>query len=507
MSWFAPVRSFSRSWTPRVALSLLLLAAGCADRSVPVGPPPAGGDGAARPLGRALDLPPTMVASGASVSPSTSGPIPVLADRRPLDPTRTYDLAGLIDYALANNPETREAWEKARQAALAVGLVEATYLPQLSAEVIGGVQHTPLPIPKSLIKRGFFTSDTREILPTLVAKWLLFDFGQRAGAEQAARADAFVANVGFTAAHQAVILAVSRDYFLLGAARGRLRVGEAALKTAETIEAATALRKVRGFATTLDLADAHRQTAKAALTLERARGAERTAYANLIASLGAHAPPLLTVVESADLPVPERLSTSLTALIDEAIQQRPDLQAASGKIRRAEAMVDAARARFYPTIGVEGQLYKNIGSVSTDKNGTFSVDEPGFGVFFWLNLPLFDGGTRQTGVDIARSELAAARNFRDKIEDGIAQQVTTAYEALSSGFAEYRASQVLTEAAQTAYDAAFDAYRQGVGTYTDLVARATRLDEARSDREDAHAAVFIAATSLAFATGTLRPPE
>jgi outer membrane protein len=128
-----------------------------------------------------------------------------------IDPARRYDLAGLIDLAQRNNPETHEAWERARQAALAVGLIESTYVPQISAEIISGFQTTPLPIPTTLIPQGYFRADTRELIPLLTAKWLLFDFGRRAGAEQAARANAFVANVQFTGAHHKLIYAVSRD--------------------------------------------------------------------------------------------------------------------------------------------------------------------------------------------------------------------------------------------------------------------------------------------------------
>ena len=73
-----------------------------------------------------------------------------------IDPGRHYDLAELIDLAQRNNPQTREAWERARQAALAVGLVEASYVPQISAEIIGGFQHTPLPIPPSADSRRLF---------------------------------------------------------------------------------------------------------------------------------------------------------------------------------------------------------------------------------------------------------------------------------------------------------------------------------------------------------------
>jgi outer membrane protein len=135
---------------------------------------------------------------------------PAPEDAVPIDPARPYDLAALIDLAARSNPDTREAWERARQAALAVGLVEATYAPQISAEIISGFQRTPLPIPTTLVPRGYFTTDTRELLPTLTAKWLLFDFGRRAGAEQVARENSFVANVAFTGAHEKLIYSVSR---------------------------------------------------------------------------------------------------------------------------------------------------------------------------------------------------------------------------------------------------------------------------------------------------------
>ena len=60
------------------------------------------------------------------------------------------------------------------------------------------------------------------------------------------------------------------------------------------------------------------------------------------------------------------------------------------------------------------------------------------------------------------------------------------------------------QAAQSAYDAAFDAYLHGVGTYTDVASEQTALASADADREDAHANVFTAAASLAFATGTIQ---
>jgi len=59
-------------------------------------------------------------------------------ERVPIDPARQYDLLELIDVAQRVNPETRVAWERARQAAIAIGLVESEYFPMSSRSSIHG---------------------------------------------------------------------------------------------------------------------------------------------------------------------------------------------------------------------------------------------------------------------------------------------------------------------------------------------------------------------------------
>jgi outer membrane protein TolC len=419
----------------------------------------------------------------------------------PIDPGRHYDLAALIDLAQRNNPETRDAWERARQAALGVGLSEATYLPQITGEIIAGYQHTPLPIPTNLISQGFFTTDTRELLPTLTAKWLLFDFGQRAGAENAARANSFVANVAFTGAHQQLIYAVSRDYFALGAARGRLRVAEQALKSAEVVQDAAESRRGRGLATTVELAQVQRQTAQARFNLVRATGAERSAYSALIASMGIAPSARAEVTDSSEQKLPASPARNVDQYVQDALANRPDIVAAFGKVRAAEATLSGARATYYPTIGLEAQVYQNVGGLSTQGSRYYTVNEPGANVLLKLSLPLFDSGAREARIAIARSEVEAAHGSLDQTRDTAVRQVTDAYDSLRTSFAEYSASLTLNNTAQTAYDASLDSYRHGVGTYTDIANNETALTQAQSAKEDAHANVFTAAAALAFSTG------
>ncbi|HEY2623617.1 MAG TPA: TolC family protein [Dyella sp.] len=417
---------------------------------------------------------------------------------------RQYDLAALIDLAQRTNPETREAWEQARQAALAVGLVESTYAPQLSVQVIGGFQRTPLPIPTTLMPRGYFISDTRELIPTLAVKWLLFDFGKRAGQKEAARANSFVANVAFTGVHQKLIFDVTRAYFALSAAKGRLRAAQQAVDTAKVVQDATTAKRRNGVATVVATAQSDYQVAQAKVSLAKANGDARSAYTNLMAIMGLPAGTTLGVATDSDQMLPPTPVETVDAYVKQALSNRPDVIAALGKIHVAEGQIKSARAAYYPTISVEAQLYQNVGSLSTNGSPYYNINRPGGAIFFALNLPLFDGGARASRVSIARSQEAEAQSKLDQVRDTATQQVVQAYDDLQTTQEQYAAAVVLQKTAHVSYDAALQAFKQGVGTYTDLASGQTALAQADAALEDAHASVYTASAALALATGAIR---
>lgn len=437
----------------------------------------------------------------APAKPAPAGPKP--ANAVTIEPGRSYELAALIDIAQRKHPATREAWEEARQAALAIGIAESKYLPELTLDVIAGLQHTPLPITKNVNPRGYFISNTREIVPMLTLKWLLFDFGLRASAVEVAKERSFMANVAFTGAHQKVVFEVSRDYFALGAARGRLHVAEQSVKNAEVAEDASSTRLAHGFATVVDVAQAKRRTAQAKFDLVRATSAEHAAYAALVASMGVEPSEVVVVADSSAVPLPVAPTGELDAFIDGAVARRPDVAVALAKVRAAEHTIEGARAKYYPKVGITGTVFQNWGALSTEGSDYYTVYSPGASVLLGLSWTLFDGGERDAHVAIARSELAASKASLDHTKDKVVKEVTNAYDAVRTSYAEHDSAVVLERAAETAYDAALDTYKHGVGNYTDLVNAETALSQARFEKENAHANVFTSAASLAFATGTM----
>ena len=426
-----------------------------------------------------------------------------LADQATPVPKEQYGLAELIDLAERANPETREAWETARAAAAAEGLVESQFLPQLSFEALAGYEHTPLPAPKSLIPKGFFESHTQEFIPSLTLKWLLFDFGRRNASLQAAQADSFVANVAFTGSHQSLIFSVSQAYFDLGAARGRLHAAQKALSTAQTTQAATTAKRNNGLATIVSVAQAERETAQARYNLTAAEGAATNAMANLVATLGIGAGTEIDVADSAELPLPPAPEQNVQAAIKQALAHRPDVLAALGKVDSAEASLKGAQRAYYPVVSLSAHAFQNMGAVSSDGRPYSGIDRPGANVLLSITVPIYDGGMRKSQISVARAKVREAEGNLEQTHDSAAQQVVRAYNSLVTSLSEYQAATALSQAAHTAYDAALRSYRQGVGTYTDLSTEENAVVQAETQLEDARASAHTAAAALAFAMGAI----
>lgn len=106
--------------------------------------------------------------------------------------------------------------------------------------------------------------------------------------------------------------------------------------------------------------------------------------------------------------------------------------------------------------------------------------------------------------------LARARNDAESASDRLTQarqeavrQIVVSQNALESSLAAQEAATALAAAAQTTYEAAFAAYRRGVGTITDALLAQNQLLLARNAAADAYSGALAAAATLALATGSL----
>src|ERR1700744_2806670 len=113
------------------------------------------------------------------------------------DAQKEYELAELIDLAERANPQTRVAWDQAKQAAAAVGLAQSDYFPILALRASADYAREPVPVPLNATTAGYLDLTAQEAQPIAKLEWVLLDFGRRKAGVNAAKYQLLAANLGF----------------------------------------------------------------------------------------------------------------------------------------------------------------------------------------------------------------------------------------------------------------------------------------------------------------------
>jgi outer membrane protein len=428
-----------------------------------------------------------------------------------VDPSKTYELPELIDIAQRTNPETRVAWERARQAAIAVGLAEGTYYPLLAATATGGAARLALPFPPNLIPgglpNGYLTANTQLVLPIVSLEWWLLDFGRRGAAVDAAKALALEATVGFNAKHQQIVFAVTRAFYALTAVRGRVAAARAALESAQALERAAEARRERGEGTLPEALQAHEEAARAQYEVDDALAAEIDARMALAESMGVLPTTSIRVIDVSQQPLPPGVEESVDDAVDRALAQRPDLLARLATLRAKEAEVRGARAEFLPKLGARAATGRNIGRVSILGGPYDTVNAQQWDAGLRFEWALFEGFERRNRVSLAESAQRVAADELTLARDKAVREVWKAYNDTKVALARQQAGAALLAASEKSWTATLSSYQHGLATYPDVRDAQRNLARARTLDTEARAQVFTTAAALAFSTGDLARPE
>ena len=445
-----------------------------------------------------------------------------------------YTLADLIDLAQMNNPETRVSWDQARQAAAAVGIARALYLPVVTATVVGGYQHLSSSggLGNGTMSGGTAsgTSAASGAVPTSASadvngtvssgalQWLLFDFGVRDALTASARNLLLGRNIAFNGVHQKIIYDVSRRFFDFSSARQAVALtAKARVESAYLLKASQG-RFHQGLDTSVEVAQARRLLAQADLDLVRAQGGERDAYHSLIAAVGISPTSALRIQDVSGRPLPAAPPVSVERLVADALRRRPDIQVGLAGVQAAHSDIVAAQAEFLPKVFLStsgayttGNLnvtsLPSLGSLTQGNSNSgaagTSTTQSNATVLGGVTIPIYDGGVREARLETARDKADAAESTVVRLQQNAAAEIVAADDALRTSVASYRAAGILVQASGTAEDAAFSAYKSGFGSLTAAIEAEKALQDARLSREQAHGTALIAASTLAFAAGRL----
>ncbi|EPL3139722.1 efflux transporter outer membrane subunit [Pseudomonas monteilii] len=167
-----------------------------------------------------------------------------------------------------------------------------------------------------------------------------------------------------------------------------------------------------------------------------------------------------------DLPAAAELSQQWMAgffsgLPSDLLLRRPDIRAAEHQLRAANADIGAARAAFFPSIGLSAAA----GTASAELDGLF---EGGSGMWQFMpriNIPIFNAGRLRANLDYAevRRDINVAR---------YEQSIQTAFREVADGLAargtygrQLQAQQELVDNNKVYYRLARQRYTEGVDSY------------------------------------------
>jgi len=437
-----------------------------------------------------------------------------------INPRKIYGLAELIDIAERNNPDTRVAWERARQAAAAVGLSESAYYPFLVASAAAGYDRAFIPFPTltanpthpslsnvRITGGSSLVTEAQVYRGELNAKWLLLDFGERSAVVAASREQLMMANVGFNGTHQKIVFQVTDRFYQLGTAHQKVLVSQSALEAAQTVEQAVQAHVDNGLATKPELLQAQQQSAQTAFDVEATTGAESDARVALVEIIGLLPTVPLKVADLGQRSTSEQANGSVDELIERALWQRPDLVAKLANVHAKQDGIKKVRAEYYPKVAIDAHVTETELDVSIAHSPYFGDHRPTYGVFLTASVPIFDGFARRHKMEMAEAELHGAENELAGARDSAVREVWKAYTDFKTALRKQDSAAKLVTASQNAFDAVLESYKNGLSTYPEIVSAQRNLASARSVSHDTQAAIFTTATELALSTGDLARPS
>lgn len=416
----------------------------------------------------------------------------------PLDPNHIYTLAELVDLAESHNPDTRVAWQSAKGRAELLGIAKSALFPTISAVALARTSRQ-----NTLYADGFYRDTVGLFQPALNLSYLIFDFGGRSGAINAAKAEMFAADFAFNDVHRNIIFQTAAGYYKLLNALGQQEAAKATLLNAETIEKDTQARLDHGLATLPDLLEAQAAAAQADYDLQAAIGAVETARGDLWTILGQPPATQLQVQDISELSIPDALSETADEAVDRAIAQRPDLLQRVANLRSAEGATQQARSDYFPSLSVAGSggMQRDYGY--RDLNPSHYAGREAWTVELKLQWTLFDGFRREHAIAAAKAERAQAKAQVQSRRDHIYDEVWAAYSEAKTALRQRHAAAALLASAEKSYTAALKSYNLGLRNLLDVVAAQRTLAQARSADVFARTQVLTQMSNLAFRTADI----
>jgi len=382
-----------------------------------------------------------------------------------------------IDQALVlarQNPQIAQAEGGVVQAQGQVGVARSGFLPSASASVsLYGTTLNPGPQPRDTFYPLFGS--------TITVSQTLWDFGRTLGAYQAARDVERSARLDVENTWQQVELNVRTAYYTVLATQALVNVAQQTVDSNQK-----KLDLARGL---FDVGQRPRfDVTKAEVDLENSRISLLQATNGVVLSRIALTQAVGRDVKDATLVFPElppAEQPDVSALLQTAMENRPDLKSVDLQILAAGETLDSIRSAWLPVLGATGTVRWNGTDAPFVSNWTAGAT---------LTWPFLNGGAVLGRAESQTGVIAQIKAGRDLLLLQIRSDVEQAVATLGESRARRAVAKTLVVQAKESLDLAGGRYQAGLGTIIELSDAQTSYSNAQAQEVKA---VFDLATAWA----------
>jgi outer membrane protein len=422
--------------------------------------------------------------------------LPATSVSESLPADKALTLPELTEFALRNNPRTRQAWYAAQVAAANLGVTLGDTLPQ-----VAGSYSVARTRPISNTNPVNNVSWLNRWGPQIGFNYVIFDFGGLDARIDAAEYRLLAANLSQNRVLQEVIFQVEQAYYQVIGVEALVRVNQQTLKNIETVLDAARRRRESGLATVADVYRAETQVAQAQLTLTRSRGEFEKARGQLSTVVGL---PISSTIRVQTLTGPPQTAQAVTAINDylERVKSiRPDLVAAEAQARAARATALAASKAGLPSIEISGlsqhSNWANSGYLhNPDRPATNAHN-----LTLNIRIPIFSGFKDTYSIRQAEALAQQAEAARDSIYRQTQLEVWQSYYDLQTVTGSIGSTEAVVKSAEQTAQATLARYQSGFGTILDLITAQQDEAFARTQRIQSYLDWYTVLARLHLAVG------
>lgn len=315
---------------------------------------------------------------------------------------RDQELQNLIQTALKQNFDLRDAVTRVETARANLGITRSDQFAQVSAS--GDVNFTRLsrngafPLPAALVpsQNRNWGQAQLNLLSFGVDLW-----GRLRRATEAARASLLSAEENRKAVVTTLVSDVATQYFTLRELDTQLEIARQTIATRQEALNLTTSRRNYGIATDLDVKQAEQLVDTADVTISNLRQQIEQTENQITLLMGENPAGIIRRVSFNENAVPPEVPAGLpSALLD----RRPDIRAAEQGLIAANANIGVAKAAYFPRLSLSGL----IGGQSTQLSNLFSGPNSAWSFVPQLSQPIFTAGRLGSTVRLAEAQRDSA---------------------------------------------------------------------------------------------------